>query len=134
MTDYVFVGPSPTDERCAALGRTEDFQTLNILECQAYITALRRFYGQEPDGTRLFVKAQAHDFGTYREVACQYDPDNEAAQAYAYKLENGLATWAQAGMRAPVTYDEAEPTRAVTILRDSRMWWLGGAPPVPPRA
>ena len=60
-------------------------------ECRAFIGQLRRQFGVEPtDSTRLIVKSNPHDFGTYHEVAVCFDEDDEAAVEYAYKLEGSL--------------------------------------------
>ena len=104
--DYIYIGPSPADEPCAQTGVTEGAERLNKLECRAYIDALRIVYGPEPEGAFLTIKRESHDFGDYFEVVCKYDDSDDVATDYAYKLENGLATWAEAGMVAPVLYDD----------------------------
>ncbi len=105
--DYIYVGPSPADEPCAQTGVTEGAERLNKLECYAYIEALRKVYGLEPDGAFLTIKRESgSEFGDYFEVVCKYDDSDDVATDYAYKLENGLATWAEAGMVAPVQYDD----------------------------
>ena len=53
--------------------------------CQAFIEQIRRHYGNEPAGGRLFVKANPHDFGTYYSVEVEFStPDSEA---YAFAIE-----------------------------------------------
>ena len=106
--DYIYIGPCPADEPCAQTGVTEGAERLNKLECYAYIEALRKVYGDEPDGCFLTIKRESHDFGDYFEVVCKYDENTEAAVDYAYKVESGLATWAEAEMTAPVYYDERD--------------------------
>ena len=105
MLDHLYIGPSPSDEDCAQIGITEGAQRLNRIECEAYIEALRKVYGDEPEGAYLESKAERHDFGSYREVVCYYDTDNRDAALYAFKVESGLRTWEEAGMTAPVQYD-----------------------------
>lgn len=105
MRDEMPIGCTPSDEDCAQLGVMDDYPRWAKTECQAYIRALRKKFGEEPDGARLRVKSNPHDFGTYYEVVCAYDTDNEEATAYALKVEEGLATWEEAGMVAPVIYD-----------------------------
>jgi hypothetical protein len=105
MLDHLFIGPCPCDEDCAQIGVTEGAARLNRLECEAYIEALRRVYGPEPEGAYLHIKTESHDFGAYREVVCYYEDDKREAVEYAFKVESGLATWAEAEMTAPVLYD-----------------------------
>ena len=104
--DYIYIGPAPADEPCAQVGVTKDAEYLNKLECYHYIEGLRKVYGLEPDGAFLTIKRESHDFGNYFEVICKYVESNDVATDYAYRLEIGLATWSEAGMTAPVQYDD----------------------------
>ncbi|CAB5219946.1 hypothetical protein UFOVP237_39 [uncultured Caudovirales phage] len=104
--DYIYIGPSPADEPCAQTGVTEGAERLNKLECRAYIDALRIVYGPEPEGAWLTIKRESHDYGDYFEVVCKYIESDDVATDYAYRLENGLGTWAEAEMKAPVQYDD----------------------------
>ena len=106
MRDFIYIGSSPIDEDCAQIGITEGASRLNLIECDAYLQALRMVYGPEPIGAELRIKTEHHDFGAYREVVCYYETDNDTATEYAFKIESGLLTWAEAGMTAPVRYDE----------------------------
>ena len=84
--DKLEIGPVPCNEECESLGHNYDPLKARK-ESQQYIEQLRRQFGQEPDGCRLVVTSNPHDFGTYLEVACRYDETNEAACAYAFKCE-----------------------------------------------
>ena|ERR1700756_4621780 len=91
--EYVEIGPAPFDEDCAGIGQ-ENFAERNRAECQAFRNQLRRELGEEPEGASLAIKSNPHDFGTYREVVCKYEDDNEAAIAYAYRCESDApAQW-----------------------------------------
>ena len=46
--------------------------------------------GEPPPGARLKVKSCPHDFGTYYEVVCYFDPEDSGAAQYAYRCEDGL--------------------------------------------
>ncbi len=116
---FLEIGGTPCDEECAQTGVTRDAQEYNRLECRAYIEALRIKYGKEPEGAELRLKGSSHEFGTYYEVACHYDQNNEAARSYAFKVENGLATWEEAGFWKPVVYDRSQP---VHVIRDPAAW------------
>lgn len=76
------VGPSPCEEPCAQVGQ-EGYGILALAECKAYIKQLRRHFGSEPEGAELFIKGNAHDFGTYYEVAVRFDEKNRAAAEWA---------------------------------------------------
>lgn len=87
--DYLELSSSPVGENCAQLG-TDGYTEKARKECNAFIRQLRREFGQEPVGARLYVKSNPHDFGSYYEVAVKFDETNEAAVEYAFKLEAHL--------------------------------------------
>jgi hypothetical protein len=117
---FVEIGGSPTEEECAQTGHTRDYDVYNRLECRAYVPGLRIVYGPEPEGAGLRTKDNPHEFGTYYEVLLKYDPADEAQRAYADKVENGLATWDEAGQWPPVTYDDKG--QAVHVLDKPETW------------
>ena len=91
--DYMELGPTPLEESCAQVGADNYFEQARK-ECRAYIAQLRRVFGAEPEGARLVIRGNSHDFGTYYEVAVKYDCDDEKATRYAFKLEaEQPATW-----------------------------------------
>jgi hypothetical protein len=100
MIDHLYIGTAPSDEDCAQVG-SDRYMSLAKLECLHYIDALRKVYGEEPDGAYFRPKWEQHDFGRYLELLIYYDDTNEAATEYAFKVEYGLRTWAEAGMVAP---------------------------------
>ncbi|MDO8637597.1 MAG: hypothetical protein Q7R34_15420 [Dehalococcoidia bacterium] len=53
---------------------------------------IRKKLGPEPEGASLGIKSNPHDFGTYYEVLCYYDDENEEAAAYAYRCESESPT------------------------------------------
>ena len=84
--DEMTIGPTPADETCAQVGSAEYLRDARR-ECAAFINQLRRVFGPEPDGARLFIKSNPHDFGTYYEVAVKYDPASAEAMSYALQCE-----------------------------------------------
>lgn len=116
------IGGTPADEPCAQIGPDQPpgGESLNRLECQAYIAALRAVYGKEPEGCELRIQSNAHDFGSYREVIVTYDGTNPENVAYALKVEDGLSRWDDAGFWPPVTYDDAG--RAIYVIKDPTLW------------
>ena len=89
MKDSLSVGSSPAGEDCVQLG-CENYRELSRKECNRFIAGIRKYLGEEPRGARLFIKSNPHDFGTYSEVECEFDSDNEEAVNYAYKCEGNL--------------------------------------------
>ena len=89
MMDTLELTSAPVCENCAQLGSNDYYQRAQK-ECRAFINQLRRQFGKEPVGARLYVKANPHDFGTYYEVACKFDSDYYEAVDYAFDLEAHL--------------------------------------------
>jgi hypothetical protein len=101
--DIIWIGPAPADEDCAQVG-DPDYARNAKAECRAFIDAIRKVCGREPEGARLAIKGQPHDFtDAYYEVAVIYDGNNRAAAEYAQKVDElAPQTWETAGMTAPL--------------------------------
>ena len=103
MEDIVWIGSAPANEDCAQVG-SRDYAMNAKTECRAFIDAIRKVCGREPQGARLTIKSELHDFGSYYEVAIVFDGNNKEAADYADKVDREApATWQEAGMTAPVT-------------------------------
>jgi hypothetical protein len=89
MKDYITLGSAPCGEDCVQLG-SDNYHKLIFDECKRYIKQLRRQFGLEPEGAKLKIKEFPHDFGTYHEVVCWYEEDNEIAENYAFELEGNI--------------------------------------------
>ena len=104
MRDYINIGSSPYDEDCAQVG-TPDYHEKVARECRAFKGQLIRQFGEPPAGAAVGIKSFPHDFGTYHEVVCYFDTEDEAATKYAFSLENDApANWdaiARAELNAP---------------------------------
>ncbi|HYE17366.1 MAG TPA: hypothetical protein VEA69_02920 [Tepidisphaeraceae bacterium] len=93
MLERIEIGSSPPAEDCAQVG-SEDYVVRARRECRAYIGQLRRALRPEPDGVRLAIQSNPHDFGTYLSVVCHYDPGVAAAIDYAFRCESdGPQEW-----------------------------------------
>lgn len=104
MRDFLNIGSSPPEESCAQLSRDhyDEYVGKAKIECRAYIGALRKKLGNEPDGAALCIKSFPHDFGTYYEVVCYFDSKLEESVLYAFKCESeGPETWDEVGMTSP---------------------------------
>jgi hypothetical protein len=101
-TERVYLGPTPAEETAARVGH-ENYEQQAQVECRAYIEAIRKVLGVEPEGARLVVSRQEREFGDYYEVVCEYDAETPDAAQYAARCEEDApATWAIAGMTVPV--------------------------------
>jgi hypothetical protein len=100
--DIIWIGSAPAEEDCAQVG-DPDYARNAKAECRAFIDAIRKVCGREPEGARLAIKGQAHDYGQYFEVAVIYDGNNRQAADYAQKVDDlAPQTWEAAGMVAPL--------------------------------
>ena len=84
--DFLDIGPSPSGEPCSQVG-SDNYHDRARKECDTFLHQLRRQFGLEPGSARLAVKSFPHDFGSYLEVVCYYDDQDEVGVEYAYKLE-----------------------------------------------
>lgn len=110
MPHMIDLGGAPACEDCAQLGHTPDFGAINQLEVLAYRLAIIARLGLPPTGCRLAGFANHHDFGTYRTLVLHIDDDVDPdVRRYAEAVENGIATWSEAGFAPPVIYDDGTP-------------------------
>ena len=93
--DYIDIGCTPHDEQCAQVGQ-DNYPEQSRKECRAFANQLVRLFGEPPEGASLVIKSFPHEFGSYREVVCWFEVDNEEARTYAFKLES----------EAPANWDE----------------------------
>jgi len=68
----VYLGPTPADEPCAQVG-DPDYANKALAECRAYVEAIRKAVGEEPEGASLRVKREIHEFGTYYQVVVRHE-------------------------------------------------------------
>ena len=96
MRDYIEIGSAPAEEECVQVNKEGNYHKAMREECLRFIELLRRTFGPEPEGARLSVKSNPHDFGTYYEVVCYFEERDEAARKYAFRCESETpATWDQ---------------------------------------
>lgn len=85
--DELALGPVPSDEPCEQLGVGYQPERARE-ECRRYIAQLRRQFGPEPEGARLKISSNPHDFGNYLEVTCVFDDSLPGAVDYAFACES----------------------------------------------
>lgn len=86
MRDTMYFSSTPNSEECSQLG-DPNYERDSKLECQALKAQLRRKFGPEPEGVRLYTKGNPHDFGTYYELQADYITDSEEAIEYVFGLD-----------------------------------------------
>jgi hypothetical protein len=97
MIDYVFIGSAPAEEDCAQVGQY-DYSMRARKECRAYISLIKRHFesqGISIPNELLVIKSEAHDFGSYLEVACKInstDPRAEELYDLACRIESESPT------------------------------------------
>ena len=101
MKEETSIGSTPAAENCQQVGTEGYDRDKAILECHIFIAQLRREFGAEPEGARLFVKSNPHDFGSYHEVNVEYDISSEIASNYAFGVEAETPEyWDEAALNA----------------------------------
>lgn len=85
------IGSSPCDEACAQVG-DDGYELRARAECRMFVEAIEAALGHPPVGAQLVIKSSAHDFGRYLEVVVRFDPENEAAVDYAYRVQDQAPT------------------------------------------
>ena len=102
-TDYLTLDCTPVEEPCHGVGSNPPMERH---EARAYKEQLERIilsnFPQEEVRVSLLIKKFRHEFGTYSEVAVEFDLDNEESAKQAYWLENNI----------PMTWD----TKAIAYL------------------
>ena len=102
MRDLIDLGSAPSEEECVQVNKEGNYHKAMREECLRFIDLLRRTFGPEPEGARLSVKSNPHDFGTYFSTVCYFEDDNEAARKYAFRCEAETpARWDQPASAAP---------------------------------
>lgn len=85
--DYMYLGPTPTDEDCAQLGQ-DGYRAQAVKEMNTYIAQLyRTFTDVDQFNVRFKIKWENHDFGTYGEVVAIYDASNQESTKKALDIE-----------------------------------------------
>jgi hypothetical protein len=84
MRDTIDFDTVPLNEECTPAGRNPEQERR---EARALIGQLRRVFGEEPEGARLRIASNPHDFASYLSVQCRFDDECEEATEYAYRIE-----------------------------------------------
>lgn len=104
MINYLSIGSTPCNEPCQQLGAPTYDEVEAKKECARFRDLIRKKLGAEPVGARLVIKGHSHDFGTYYELECQFDPENDHATTYAFLCES----------KAPQDWEEQIEPKSLT--------------------
>lgn len=111
-TTIADLGVGPANEDCAQLGRNPHFAAQSALELAIFQAAIIGLNGPPQPGLRYTTQEHRHDFGTYRTLVLQNDPERfnrELAHIYAERLTIPHS-WIDAGFTPPI---EASQRRAL---------------------
>jgi hypothetical protein len=91
LTSYEMldIGPVPNGEICAQLG-ADNYEKLSKIESKAYANQIQRMFPDMPYGVFIKRTSNPHDFGTYYELAIQYDINEEEAVEFVNNIEGNL--------------------------------------------
>ena len=91
MIDYLYLGPTPSDENCAQVG-DDNFREQCNKEMEMYIDQLKRLFPEVAGykGMRFKKHWQQHDFGSYGEVVITYNDEDEEESTLALRIEWNL--------------------------------------------
>lgn len=95
-TDFDLLSTTPPDEPCA---QTDDanYHATATAEGIRYMKLLRESLGAEPVGSKMSLRRNPHDYGSYITVVYFFDDDNEEHWKYMHRLEEeGPQHWEQA--------------------------------------
>ena len=110
MSYIIDIGGAPAEEECAQLGQTNDFEAANLAEVTAYKLAIIARHGLPPEGCKLIVHNNRHDFGLYRTLALRVEDDeSEAVDAYAEAVEPGLGHGSRQASPRPLPMPARSP-------------------------
>lgn len=83
--DTIDIGSTPSEETAVQVG-TSNYGVNALIECSTYIKQIQRYYGLPPEGSRLAVVPNSHEFGTYYEVGLKYS--SQAGFEYGLAVEH----------------------------------------------
>lgn len=90
--EQIQLGVVPIDEPCAQVG-TPDYASRARLECAVFKDQILRTYPlpiAAAGRAGLRFTANPHDFGTYYELAVEFDPECPAAVDWAFLIDAGM--------------------------------------------
>jgi hypothetical protein len=93
MREVIDLDGTPYEEDCAQVGR-DDYKERAMKELRAFTHQLTRLFGEAPEGVRVYIKSNPHDFGTYHTLAISFDEDDEVGSEWAYNVDSNIpAEW-----------------------------------------
>lgn len=99
MMDDIIIGSAPSEEDCVQVNPQGDYHEAMRAECRRFLGLILKKMGPEPPGAKLVIKENPHEFGSYDEVVCVFDNQDEEAIQYALRCED----------EAPTTWNDDKP-------------------------
>ena len=94
MRDYISIGSAPRNEDCVQVNPQGDYHDAMRAECRRFLDLIQKKLGLGPPGAYLAIESIPHDFGTYYDVVCYFNDEDEQARAYALRCEaDAPETW-----------------------------------------
>jgi hypothetical protein len=91
--EYIELGPVPASEDCVQVGDC-NYNVLARKECDRYMELLEKKFPTNDTNNFFSIKKFPHDFGSYYEVVCNFDPTDIDSVDFAYHVESNLPeTW-----------------------------------------
>lgn len=87
MKDTFDYCTTPSNEPCAQTCE-DNYRKKAYLETEALIGQIRRQFGNEPEGVRLYRQYNPHDFGTYLTLAAEFDSEDKNAIDWVFGVDN----------------------------------------------
>jgi|688.fasta_scaffold19139_14 hypothetical protein len=86
--EFIYLGSTPANEKPLPVGDPGVWD-----ECQRWRRQLEKKFGaSKPETCSFRIMREAHEFGSYYEVAIRFDPSDRRALDWAYEVESNLPT------------------------------------------
>lgn len=102
MAEKLELGAGPSSEPCAQ-STWHDFAEVNRVEVRTWEEQLIRELGHPPEGCSFTIVSNAHDFGTYRELALRVDKPSDSCWNYFSLCEESSPEWDDQAVKDLVT-------------------------------
>lgn len=86
MDQFELAQTTPCQEKCIQVG-ADDYLRLARIEARAFINQIIRENGNPPEGVNFKITSNPHDFGTYLDVAIQFDEEDDVQVDYVFMIE-----------------------------------------------
>ena len=107
-TEDLYVSSGPSQEPCAQVG-SDGYAWRAWHQCRALLGQLRRVFGPEPPGCRLYIHGSPHDRTSHLTVHCSYRAGDERGRTYALRCRDECPVLWDPEARAELGLDPVTP-------------------------